>query len=163
MILSRSQNFVFIKGRKVAGTSVEMALSTLCGPMDIVTPITPRDERVRLEMGGRPVNFANDPAEEAHYIAAVGTADGGALAGIRHPQGHFTNHMGLEAVIAQAPEAATMPNVFVERNPYAKVLSLANHQASFAAYQSGGTMLASADDVRRNAEALIGSGGWRRC
>ena len=43
MILSRKFRFIFIKGRKVGGTSVEMALSTICGPDDIVTPITPID------------------------------------------------------------------------------------------------------------------------
>lgn len=128
MIMSRSRNFVFVKGRKVAGTSVEMALSTLCGPADIVTPITPRDERARLEMGGRPVNFAKDPAKEAFYIAAVRTANITALSGIRHPQGYFTNHMGLEAVIAKAPEAAAMPVVFVERKPMLPVASLGGCQ-----------------------------------
>ena len=47
MILSEKHKFVFIKGMKVAGTSVEMALSTLCGPHDIVTPISPIDELAR--------------------------------------------------------------------------------------------------------------------
>ena len=48
MIFSKQNDFLFIKGRKVAGTSAEMALSTICGPEDIITPITPIDELERL-------------------------------------------------------------------------------------------------------------------
>ncbi len=51
MILSERHRFVFIKGRKVAGTSTEMALAALCGPDDIITPISPIDERARLPNG----------------------------------------------------------------------------------------------------------------
>ncbi len=53
MIYSRQSDFLFIKGRKVGGTSMEIALSILCGPEDIITPITPVDERERLRRGGR--------------------------------------------------------------------------------------------------------------
>ncbi len=52
MILSVRHKFVFIKGMKVAGTSVEMALAPLCGPADIITPISPIDERERMARGG---------------------------------------------------------------------------------------------------------------
>ena len=52
MILSVRHKFIFIKGMKVAGTSVEMALAPLCGPDDIVTPISPIDEMERLGRGG---------------------------------------------------------------------------------------------------------------
>ena len=39
MILSHKHKFVFVKNRKVAGTSVEVALSPHCGPDDILTVI----------------------------------------------------------------------------------------------------------------------------
>ena len=38
MIASFSCRFIFLKTRKTAGTSVELALSPACGPEDIVTP-----------------------------------------------------------------------------------------------------------------------------
>lgn len=38
MIISHSHQFIFSKPRKVAGTSVEVALSKYCGPEDIITP-----------------------------------------------------------------------------------------------------------------------------
>ena len=39
MIISHRHKFVFLKPRKVAGTSVEVALARHCGEEDIVTPI----------------------------------------------------------------------------------------------------------------------------
>lgn len=37
MIISHSKKFIFIKPRKVAGTSVEVALARYCGPEDVIT------------------------------------------------------------------------------------------------------------------------------
>ncbi len=41
MILLRKQRLLFVKGAKVAGTSIEVFLSGFAGPEDIVTPISP--------------------------------------------------------------------------------------------------------------------------
>ena len=38
MIASFSRGFVFIKGRKTAGTSIEIALSRFCSEGDVITP-----------------------------------------------------------------------------------------------------------------------------
>ena len=58
MIVSHKHRFIFLKTRKTAGTSLEIALSRLCGPDDILTPID-FDEPMRLELTGRrPQNFA---------------------------------------------------------------------------------------------------------
>ena len=51
MIVSHKHRFIFMKTRKTAGTSVELALSPFCGPQDILTPIG-RDERLRAEGTG---------------------------------------------------------------------------------------------------------------
>lgn len=62
MIASRQHRFVFLKTRKTAGTSVEIALSRVCGPDDVVTPISAEDEELRLASGGvGPQNFTSPP------------------------------------------------------------------------------------------------------
>ncbi len=58
MIVSHKHKFIFLKTRKTAGTSLEIALSKFCGPDDILTPID-FDEAMRLELTGkRPQNYA---------------------------------------------------------------------------------------------------------
>ena len=52
MIVSFSKRFIFIKTRKTAGTSMEIALSGQCADGDIVTPIVPEDELLRFRQGG---------------------------------------------------------------------------------------------------------------
>lgn len=59
MIVSHEHQFIFLKTRKTAGTSIEIALSRLCGPLDVITPVSPTDEALRLSVGGRgPQNCA---------------------------------------------------------------------------------------------------------
>ncbi|MEJ5315569.1 MAG: sulfotransferase family 2 domain-containing protein [Tenuifilum sp.] len=45
MIVSHRHRFIFIKSAKTASTSVELMLSKICGPDDILTPLAPFDER----------------------------------------------------------------------------------------------------------------------
>ena len=51
MIISHKYRFIFIKTRKTAGTSTEIALSRFCGPDDVITPITDEDEALRQSLG----------------------------------------------------------------------------------------------------------------
>ena len=44
MIISHEHKFIFVKTEKTAGTSMEVYLSTHCGPLDVVTPIIPHVE-----------------------------------------------------------------------------------------------------------------------
>src|SRR3954469_20709902 len=51
-----------MKTRKTAGTSVEIALSRVCGDDDVITPVTDDDEALRRAGGGRgPQNFESPP------------------------------------------------------------------------------------------------------
>lgn len=56
MIICYSQNLLFIKTRKTAGTSVEIALSRLCSETDVVTPLVEHygEEELRRAEGGHP-------------------------------------------------------------------------------------------------------------
>jgi len=58
MIINHTYRFIYIKTKKTAGTSLEIALSQYCGPGDILTPIGKRDEPIRSELGYQgPANF----------------------------------------------------------------------------------------------------------
>jgi hypothetical protein len=61
MIVSHQHKFIFIKPRKVAGTSFEIALSKFLTEGDIITPISRNDEEIRSNLGfigPRNFNFA---------------------------------------------------------------------------------------------------------
>ncbi len=40
MIISHEHRFIFVKTAKTGGTSIEVALRTLCGDKDVITPLT---------------------------------------------------------------------------------------------------------------------------
>jgi len=52
MIVSHEHKFIFLKTKKTAGTSIELALSALCGDRDIITPLTEIDEAQRQGQRG---------------------------------------------------------------------------------------------------------------
>lgn len=159
MVLSWSRGFVFVKGRKVAGTSVECVLGPLCDEDDVVTPITPRDEAVRLAWGGGARNYSTDPAAELAYLRAVASSADAALARVKPPQRDYYHHMSLREVAAKAGSAVLdLQVVCVERHPYAKVLSWANHQVSWRAYERGGEMRSGPDELRAVLRETIASG-----
>lgn len=53
VIVSHQHRLIFLKTRKTAGTSVEIALSRVCGPDDVITRLTDEDEELRRSLGGR--------------------------------------------------------------------------------------------------------------
>ncbi len=59
MLISHEYQFIFIKTRKTAGTSIEISLSRFLGPWDVITPISPADELLRIEKGIVPRNYIN--------------------------------------------------------------------------------------------------------
>ena len=163
MIFSYKHRFIFIKGRKVAGTSIEMALSQHCGPQDIVTPISPVDELKRLSLGGKPQNYSRDDEIEAYYLGLVQAKNVDAAIKTRvhsdkvYP---FFNHMSLAAIEALLnPYCPDYSLVYVVRNPYEKIASLANMNLSFSNY-SGKPMENSIADIRESIGRLFETGQY---
>lgn len=71
MIVSHAHKFIFLKTRKTASTSVELALYGLCEPGDIVTPLTPTS--LTAAVGHRAQNhirkaFALDPRQDMNRV-----------------------------------------------------------------------------------------------
>ena len=58
MIVNHKYKFIFLKTRKTASTSIEIALSQFCGAHAIITPVTDEDELIRQKLGFRgPQNY----------------------------------------------------------------------------------------------------------
>jgi hypothetical protein len=58
MIISHTHKFILIKSEKTAGTSIEAALSSVCGGDDIVTPLN--DYPFNRDEKGRQVHYARN-------------------------------------------------------------------------------------------------------
>jgi Sulfotransferase family len=102
MIVSHEHRFVFMKTRKTAGTSVEIALSRVCGPEDVITPVL--EESLRASLGGRgPQNFESPPLDRKAF-----------------------NHMPVSMVrrMLGRKQFESYFSFAVERNPWDAVVSL---------------------------------------
>lgn len=141
MILSLRHRFIFVRGRKVAGTSVEMALSTFCGGKDIATPMIAVDELERQRMGGHCGNYSDNPLFEAAYINMVRHTPREQLARLQTPPQKYTVHMSVAEVVEKYPASTKgFRIVAVQRNPYARVISALNMLQSFDAYRNSEAM-----------------------
>lgn len=142
MIISHKWKFVFIKGRKVAGTSVEIALSEICGPHDVLTPISPPDEMVRISNGMACQNYSFNRQTEIDYIEGVKRKHIPESASSPIPV-RFYNHMSLREVYERSEWHIRDYKVFcIERSPYSKIISWANMAIGWDSYVSGGLMQA---------------------
>lgn len=148
MILSWKHKFIFIKGRKVGGTSIEMALSTICGPNDIVTPITPIDEKQRITQGGRCQNYSDSKDDEKKYLSNIEKMPNNKLDKTKIADGKYYNHMPLREVVRLSGCDLNDFFVFcVERNPYSKIISWANMAFSFEYYKIGQDKIADMEEI----------------
>jgi hypothetical protein len=129
MIASFSKNFVFIRTRKTASTSTEIVLGSWCSDGDIVTPLGPEDEIIRLEFGGRPMNFSHNSELESFYRSSLSSKDIGIINPIYRQlmnELKYHHHMGASEAAGLLPEKfwETSFKFAFDRNPYEKVVSL---------------------------------------
>ena len=165
MLLSFKHKLIYVKGRKVASTSIEIALAPFFGPSDIVTPITPADEFERLLLGGKCQNYCSDAQLNARYLSLVRSRKfkealkTGVLSPMVSP---FYNHMPLLDIENRLEVPFNQYSLVIsERSPYAKIISLANMRLSFDDYR-GNAMENSVDDIRRSVGNLLHTGEFRQ-
>lgn len=130
MIASFAHNFIFIKTRKTAGTSIELALGNLCGEDDIITPCG-KDEQMRWQQGWRGAqNFLDKPDLQFEYENIVSRRDIAALQKFhksRKERHKFWNHMEASPLIGRLdPDFWSRAHKWtIERHPYEKAVSMA--------------------------------------
>lgn len=120
MIICHTHRFIFLKPRKTAGTSVEIALSRYCGPEDIVTRVNDRDEQLRAAQGGLPGRDVPLPWSQLrprHLHDMIKRRQ-------RPPR--LYNHVGAAAVRAFVGEDIwhSYLKISIERDPWDKAISL---------------------------------------
>ena len=154
MIYSKKHNFLFLKGVKVAGTSVEIALSKICGDQDIITPIANIDERLRVQSGIRHAqNYGPEPAEIKDFIQWLLQIPTDQITTRQSPKGIVNNHMPLRRIYRRLkqlhPDIKQAHILAIVRSPYEQILSRVNHNIKFKGYKtSGETMQATQTDLK---------------
>ncbi|WP_255945427.1 sulfotransferase family protein [Streptomyces odontomachi] len=122
MIVSHEHRFIFVRTRKTAGTSVEIALSGMLGEDAVITSLSPRDEALRRQWRGREPQNHLEPGRRPAPGCPVLPGPG---AGVR-----YYNHMAA-ADIRELVGHQVWQRYFTfcfERNPWDKVVSLYYHR-----------------------------------
>ena len=123
MILSHRHKLIFLKPRKVAGTSFEIALCKYCGPDDIITPIHPDCEKLRTEFGFRGsqnIQGSRSVRFSRRLVKALGLAPA-----MGQPHRLFYNHMLARQVRNRVGQSIwdSYTKISIARNPYDLILS----------------------------------------
>lgn len=156
MIISHKHKFIFFKGRKTAGTSLEIALSKICGPSDVITPISEKDEAFRKEMGYRIAQNYGLPKLKLTFKH---------LRKYNWKGLNFYNHMSCEDAYRYIDKKVwnSYFKFTVDRNPYDKVVSFYYWTNSHEKYPSilefikggGADILIASNFYYRNGEVAV--------
>ncbi|UWS09452.1 hypothetical protein [Phaeobacter inhibens] len=109
MIICHPLKLIFIKTKKVGGTSFEIALSSYCDDGSIITPISPKDEESRRELGY--------PGPQNHQTQTWPDGNEGTQA--------FFNHMTAGQIRAAVPQDIweSYTKITIWRDPYDAIIS----------------------------------------
>ncbi|MGB3613049.1 MAG: hypothetical protein WBA10_04585 [Elainellaceae cyanobacterium] len=120
MIISHKHQFIFVKTKKTAGTSLEVFLSQHCGESDIITPIHPRVE----PHVARNYQQRFNPLPELAMRFRNGTPLNPTLKDFQAGKA-FYNHLPAFAIQSRVPRRIwnSYYKFCVERNPWDKTLS----------------------------------------
>ena len=118
MIICHRHKFIFIKTRKTAGTSLEIALSGICGPDDVITEIHEGDQPIRKALGYRGVQNVMLP------YSKYNARDWARLL-LKWKRRSYHSHISATEIKGYVGQATwdTYFKFTLERNPFDKVVS----------------------------------------
>ncbi|MFT6136949.1 MAG: hypothetical protein ACJARP_000500 [Vicingaceae bacterium] len=131
MIISHKHRFIFLKTHKTAGTSIEIALSKICGELDSITPISPIDDQKRKALSFRSNQNTKIPAKYYEF------KDVNHLF-FNQKKKHFQRHMNAKS-IKNNVSSKIWDEYFkftIERNPYDRITSLFYWRGGFEKFDS---------------------------
>ena len=119
MIISHKHKFIFLKTAKTGGTSVELALRSLCGPQDVITPI---DDEEGVNLGPGAQNYET----AARFLSRDWLYRLKCQLRRRSAPKHFYNHIPGWRVRARIGEDVwnSYFKFCFERNPWDREISL---------------------------------------
>jgi len=118
MIISHKHKFIFIRTKKTASTSIEIALSEFLGDSDIITSIARSDEKTRSQLGYR------GPQNYLVPFSSYRVSDWRKIL-IKGKRIQYTNHMNARNIrkLAGRDIWNSYYKFCFERNPWDKVIS----------------------------------------
>ncbi len=115
MIIDQKNKFIFVKTKKTASTSLEIALSAICGEGAVITAIKEEDEAIRSRLGLP--GARNFRSEESEFLPTSADAP-------RFAQRGFYNHMSawdIKRILKGRFEEFL--KVSIVRNPWDRMVS----------------------------------------
>ena len=136
MIVSHRHRFIFLRTRKTASTTLEIALSQICGPDDVITRMSAEEEAQRAARGGR---TAQNWLPEGIHVGPLHRLYGRLVGRKVLGRGIYSHMPAREVRDLLPPDVWTGYFKFsVERNPWDRQVSLyfwrypdANRRPSF--------------------------------
>lgn len=162
-IISFEHRFIFVKTKKTASTSLEAFLRRYTAEGDVVTQLTPRDEKWCVERGWCSGNYAAERESEREYMRlCLNERFDEAMRHIESAKRLYVGHMPASKLKRMLERQGYRWEDFhsftVERHPYSWLLSKLLYDN--AAYHAHGACEIDLGDINARARAFIESEGF---